>query len=169
MARLAIAAVNDPGIGEGSSYCWQPSLAVENNVSSSFLDAAWVVSLALCLGPDTSLLRDSGEWVRTACADSSCCIQCPGPVWEAFLLEWGGGLYELALTPASDLLGLGGKEVDKRKWKHSASMQVPKNSKWIIYLSVQSCYLAWSIPYSLFSHPQTLEGPTIISIQVFHK
>lgn len=41
VARLAIAAANDPGIGEGSSYCWQPSLAAENNVSSSFLDAAY--------------------------------------------------------------------------------------------------------------------------------
>lgn len=57
MARLAIAADIDPGMGEGSSYCWQPSLTAENNVSSSFLDAAEVASLALCLGPVTSEIQ----------------------------------------------------------------------------------------------------------------
>lgn len=49
IARLAIAADNDPGMGEGSSYCWQPSLAAENNISSSFLDAAEVASLVFAL------------------------------------------------------------------------------------------------------------------------
>lgn len=61
MARLDSAADNDPEMGEGSSYCWQLSLTAKNNVSSSFLDAAEMASLALCLGPVTSLLRDSGE------------------------------------------------------------------------------------------------------------
>ncbi|XP_053826643.1 rap1 GTPase-activating protein 1-like isoform X4 [Vidua macroura] len=51
-------------MGEGSSYCWQPSLTAKNNVSSSFLDAAEMASLAFCLGPVTSLLRDSGLDVK---------------------------------------------------------------------------------------------------------
>lgn len=61
MARLDSAADNDPEMGEGSSYRWQPSLTAKNNVSSSFLDAGEMASLALCLGPVTSLLRDAGE------------------------------------------------------------------------------------------------------------
>lgn len=160
MARLDCAADNDPEMGEGSSYCWQASLTAKNNVSSSFLDAAEMARLALCLGPVTSLLRNSGEWVRPACAESSCCIQCPGPIWEAFELE--RGCMNWPMLQQQIFWGI--------KRGNLGSMQVTKSSKWTLSLSIKSCHLSWFLsPYSLFAHPHTPEVPIIISILVFHE
>lgn len=166
MARLDSAADNDPEMGEGSSYCWQPSLTAKNIVSSSFLDAAEMASLALCLGPVTHISAQRVRWMNKTwlVQRAAALFSALGPFGRH--LNWSE---DVRIGPCSSIRSSGElQEVDKRKSSHLGSMQVTKNSKWIFSLSIQSCHLSWFlIPSSLFAYPQTLEVPIIISVQVF--